>query len=186
MGVSRTHLRNVLQPRSFRGSLRAGIVRRLTAELGVAGQFRDVEHAGGLRVDQCVAFYELLGYIVADGYFTSDRLCIADKDRLNLELYAEKFEKAFGMRPRIIPGPHRNFELTYHSLPLGRFLRRVLGAGFVRSRERMLPEFVFELPREKRAAFGFAGFGRTRQMPHFHRREGPSQMPADRGPHHAG
>ena len=153
VGVSRTHLRNVLQPRSFRGSLRAGIVRRLTAELGVAGQFRDVEHAGGLRVDQCVAFYELLGYIVADGCFTSDRLCIADKDRLNLELYAEKFEKAFGMRPRIIPGPHRNFELTYHSLPLGRFLRRVLGAGFVRSRERMLPEFVFELPREKRAAF---------------------------------
>src|SRR5438128_6796596 len=153
VGVSRTHLRNVLQPRSFRGSLRAGIVRRLTAELGVAGQFRDVEHAGGLRVDQCVAFYELLGYIVADGCFTSDRLCIADKDRLNLELYAEKFEKAFGMRPRIIPGPDRNFELTYHSLPLGRFLRRVLGAGFVRSRERMLPEFVFELPREKRAAF---------------------------------
>ena len=153
VGVSRTHLRNVFQPRSFRGSLRAGVVRRLTAELGVAGQFRDVEHAGGLRIDQCVAFYELLGYIVADGCFTSDRLCIADKDRLNLELYAEKFEKAFGMRPRIIAGPHRNFELTYHSLPLGRFLRRVLGAGFVRSRERMLPEFVFELPREKRAAF---------------------------------
>ena len=153
VGVSRTHLRNVFQPRSFRGSLRAGVVRRLTAELGVAGQFRDVEHAGGLRIDQCVAFYELLGYIVADGCFTSDRLCIADKDRLNLELYAEKFEKAFGMRPRIIAGPHRNFELTYHSLPLGRFLRRVLGAGFGRSRERMLPEFVFELPREKRAAF---------------------------------
>jgi len=153
VGVSRTHLRNVLQPRSFRGSLRAGVVRRLSAELGVTGQFRDVEHAGGLRIDQCVAFYELLGYMVADGCFTSDRLSIADKDRLNLELYAEKFEKAFGMRPRILPGPHRNFELTYHSLPLGRFLRRVLGAGFVRSRERMLPEFVFALPREKRAAF---------------------------------
>src|SRR5262249_16426967 len=34
-----------------------------------------------------------------------------------------------------------------------RFLRRVLGAGFVRSRQRMVPEFVFALPREKRAAF---------------------------------
>ncbi len=153
VGVSRTHLRNVLQPRSFRNSLRAGVVRKLTADLGVADQFRDVEHAGGLRVDQCVAFYELLGYMVADGCFTSDRLCIADKDRLNLELYAEKFEKAFGVQPRIIPGPHRNFELTYHSLPLGRFLRRVLGAGFVRSRARIVPEFVFSLPREKRAAF---------------------------------
>jgi MoxR-like ATPase/intein/homing endonuclease len=152
-GVSRTHLRNVLQPRSFRGSLRAGVVRRLTAELGMAGQFDDVEHAGGLRVDQGVPFYELLGYMVADGCFTSDRLSIADKDRLNLELYAEKFEKAFGVRPRIVRGPHRNFELTYHSLPLGRFLRRVLGPGFIRSRERMLPEFVFSLPREKRAAF---------------------------------
>ena len=153
VGVSRTHLRNVLQPRSFRGSLRAGVVQKLTAELGVEAQFRDIEHAGGLRIDQGGAFYELLGYIVADGCFTSDRLCIADKDRLNLELYAEKFEKAFGVRPRIVPGPHRNFELSYHSLPLGRFLRRVLGAGFVRSRGRIVPEFVFSLPREKRAAF---------------------------------
>jgi MoxR-like ATPase/transcriptional regulator with XRE-family HTH domain len=153
VGVSKTHLRNVLQPRSFRGSLRAGVVRGLTAELGLAAEFDDVEHADGLRVDQCVAFYELLGYIVADGCFTSDRLCIADKDRLNLELYSEKFEKAFGVRPRIVPGPHRNFELTHHSLPLGRFLHRVLGPAFVRSRERTLPEFVFALPREKRAAF---------------------------------
>jgi len=153
VGVSRTHLRNVLQPRSFRSSLRASVVRGLTAELGLAAEFDDVEHTDGLRVDQCVAFYELLGYIVADGCFTSDRLCIADKDRLNLELYSEKFEKAFGVRPRIVPGPHRNFELTHHSLPLGRFLRRVLGPAFVRSRERTLPDFVFALPREKRAAF---------------------------------
>ena len=153
VGVSRTHLRNVLQPRSFRDSLRAGVVRRLTTELGVSDRFGSVEHTAGLRIDQCVAFYELLGYMVADGCFTSDRLSISDKDRLNLELYVEKFEKAFGVRPRILPGPHRNFELTCHSLPLGRFLRRVLGAGFVRSRQRMVPEFVFALPREKRAAF---------------------------------
>ncbi|PYN19645.1 MAG: hypothetical protein DMD99_25060 [Candidatus Rokuibacteriota bacterium] len=153
VGVSRAHLRNVLQPRSFRDSFRAGVLQKLTAELGVSEQLVAVEHTGGLRIDQCVAFFEILGYIVADGCFTSDRLCISDKDRRNLELYAEKFEKAFGVRPRIIPGPHRNFELTYHSLPLGRFLRRVLGAGMVRSRERMVPEFVFALSREKRAAF---------------------------------
>jgi MoxR-like ATPase/intein/homing endonuclease len=153
VGVSRTHLRNVLQPRSFRGSLRAGVVRKLIVELGLTAEFDDAEHTDALRVDQCVAFYELLGYIVADGRFTSDRLCISDKDRLNLELYAEKFEKAFGVRPQIVPGPHRNFELTHHSLPLGRFLHRVLGSAFVRSRERTLPDFVFALPREKRAAF---------------------------------
>jgi MoxR-like ATPase/transcriptional regulator with XRE-family HTH domain len=152
-GVSRTHLRNVLQPRSFRHSLRAEVLDRLTAELGVSGQIAAIEHTRGLRIDQSVAFFEVLGYVVADGCFTSDRLCIADKDRLNLEIYAEKFEKAFGVRPRIVPGPHRNFELSYHSLPLGRFLRRVLGAGMVRSRHRMVPEFVFALPREKRAAF---------------------------------
>src|SRR6266566_3668647 len=153
IGVSRTHLRNVLQPRSFRDSLCAGVLAKLTSELGISEQLMAVEHTGGLRIDQCVAFYEILGYIVADGCFTSDRLCISDKDRLNLELYAEKFEKAFGARPRIIPGPHRNFELTFHSLPLGRFLRRVLGAGMVRSPNRLVPEFVFALPREKRAAF---------------------------------
>src|SRR6266540_1934480 len=153
VGVSRTHLRNVLQPRSFRDSLRAGVLEKLAEELGVSGRLGAVEHTRGLRIDQCVAFFEILGYIVADGCFTSDRLCIADKDRLNLEIYAEKFEKAFGVRPRIVPGPHRNYELTYHSLPLGRFLRRVLGAGMVRSRERMVPEFVIELSREKRAAF---------------------------------
>ena len=153
VGVSRTHLRNVLQPRSFRDSLRAGVLAKLTAELGVSEQLVGIEHTGGLRIDQCVAFFEILGYIVADGCFTSDRLCISDKDRRNIELYAEKFEKAFGVRPRIIPGPHRNFELTYHSLPLGRFLRRVLGAGMVRSRDRLVPDFVFALSREKRAGF---------------------------------
>jgi MoxR-like ATPase/intein/homing endonuclease len=153
VGVSRTHLRNVLQPRSFRHSLRAEVLEKLTAELGVSGQIQAAEHTRGLRIDQGVALFEVLGYIVADGCFSSDRLCISDKDRLNLEIYSEKFEKAFGVRPRILPGPHRNFELTYHSLPLGRFLRRVLGVGMVRSRDRIVPEFVFALPREKRAAF---------------------------------
>jgi MoxR-like ATPase/intein/homing endonuclease len=153
VGVPRTSLRNVLQPRSFRNSLRAGVLERLAAVLGVSGELGAVEHTSGLRIEQCVAFYEILGYIVADGCFTSDRLCIADKDRLNLEIYAEKFEKAFGVHPRIVPGPHRNYELSYHSLPLGRFLSRVLGVGMVRSRERMVPEFMFALPREKRAAF---------------------------------
>ena len=153
VGVSRTHLRNVLQPRSFRDSLRAAVLGRLTVELGVSSQIEAIAHTRGLRIDQSVAFFEVLGYIVADGCFTSDRLCVADKDRLNLEIYAEKFEKAFGAHPQIVPGPHRNFELSYHSLPLGRFLRRVLGAGMVRSRHRLVPEFVFALPREKRAAF---------------------------------
>jgi MoxR-like ATPase/intein/homing endonuclease len=153
VGVSRTHLRNVLQPRSFRNSLRAGVLEKLMAVLGVAGELGADEHTSGLRIDQSVAFYEILGYVVADGCFTSDRLCIADKDRLNLEIYAEKFEKAFGVRPRIVPGPHRNYELTYHSLPLGRFLRRVLGGGIARSRERMVPAFVFALSRERRAGF---------------------------------
>jgi MoxR-like ATPase/intein/homing endonuclease len=153
VGVPRTNLRNVLQPRSFRNSLRAGVLEKLAAVLGVSGELEAVEHTSGLRIEQCVAFYEILGYIVADGCFTSDRLCIADKDRLNLEIYAEKFEKAFGVYPRIVPGPHRNYELSYHSLPLGRFLSRVLGVGMARSRERMVPEFMFALPREKRAAF---------------------------------
>jgi MoxR-like ATPase/intein/homing endonuclease len=153
VGVSRTHLRNVLQPRSFRDSLRAGVLGRLATLLGVDGVLRAGDHTGGLNVDSSVAFFEILGYVVADGCFTSDRLCIADKDRINLEIYAEKFEKAFGVQPRIVPGPHRNHELTYHSLPLGRFLRRVLGTGMVRSRERMVPGFVFSLSREKRAGF---------------------------------
>ncbi len=153
VGVSRNHLRNVLQPRSFRDSLRARVLEKLTTLLGVEGQLGAVEHTHGLRIDQSVAFYEVLGYIVADGCFTSDRLCIADKDRSNVEIYAEKFEKAFGVPPRILPGPHRNFELTFHSLPLGRFLHSVLGRGMDRSRVRMVPEFVFTLSREKRAAF---------------------------------
>jgi len=159
VAVSRTHLRNVLQPRSFRDSFRAGVLDKLTAVLAVDGELSPGEHTSGLRIDQCVAFYELLGYIVADGCFTSDRLSIADKDHANLEIYSEKFEKAFGVRPRILAGPHRNYELTYHSLPLGRFLRRVLGPGMARSRERMVPEFVFALPREKRAGFVRGYFG---------------------------
>jgi MoxR-like ATPase/intein/homing endonuclease len=153
VGVSRAHLRNVLQPRSFRASLRAGVLGRLAALLGISDQLGARGHTDGLRIDGGVPFFEILGYIVADGCFTSDRLCIADKDRINLEIYAEKFEKAFGVHPRIVPGPHRNHELSYRSLPLGRFLRRVLGTGMVRSRERMVPAFVFALAREKRAAF---------------------------------
>jgi MoxR-like ATPase/intein/homing endonuclease len=153
VGVSRTHLRNVLQPRSFRDSLRAGVLDRLATLLGVDGQLAAGQHTSGLNVESSVAFFEILGYIVADGCFTSDRLAIADKDRINLEIYAEKFEKAFGVRPRIVPGPHRNHELTYHSLPLGRFLRRVLGPGMARSRDRIVPDFVFSLAREKRAGF---------------------------------
>ena len=152
-GVSRAHLRNVLQPASIRDSLRASVLDTLSAELGVEEPLSQPEYATGLRVHEGVALYELFGYMVADGCFTSDRLCIADKDRANLELYADKFEEAFGRRPRIVKGPHRNHELTYHSLPLGRFLNRVLGPGFVRSRRRMVPDFVFSAPADHRAAF---------------------------------
>jgi MoxR-like ATPase len=135
-----------------RASLRADVVQRLTATLGLEHDLSAREHSRGLRVRQTVAFYELLGYIVADGCFTSDRLCIADKDRANLEVYATKFEEAFGECPRIVQGPHRNHELTYHSLPLGRFLQQVFGSAMVRSRKRVLPGFVFSLPPEKKAA----------------------------------
>jgi MoxR-like ATPase/intein/homing endonuclease len=151
--VSRAHLRNVLQPASIRDSLRASVLHALSAELGVEEPLAQPEYATGLRVHEGVALYELFGYMVADGCFTSDRLCIADKDQANLELYADKFEEAFGRRPRILPGPHRNHELTYHSLPLGRFLNRTLGSGFVRSRHRLVPDFVFSSPADRRAAF---------------------------------
>ena len=144
---------NVIQPRSCRGSFRAGILRKLSEELGLNGVMAAPENSRGLRVRQSVSFYELLGYIVADGCFTSDRLCVADKDRGNLEVYAEKFTESFGSLPRIRKGPHRNYELTYHSLPLGRFLRRVLGPGMTRSRRRLVPDFVFSLPPEARAGF---------------------------------
>lgn len=153
IGVSRNHLRNVLQPRPFRDSLRSGAFERLARELGVPDGPLTTEWVRGPRISQSVAFYELLGYMVADGCFTSDRLCISDKDRLNLEVYADKFTEAFGVRPRIIRGPHRNHELTYHSRALGRFLHRVLGPGFGRSRTRRVPEFVFALPAAKRAGF---------------------------------
>ena len=153
-GVSRNHLRNVLQPRPMRASLRAGALEVVCSELGLDdGAISGPEHSRGLRVRQCVAFYELLGYIVADGCFTSDRLCISDKDRTNLETYAERFHQAFTIRPRILPGPHRNYELTWHSLPLQRFLQRVLGPGIARSRERLVPDFAHSLPADKRAGF---------------------------------
>jgi MoxR-like ATPase len=151
VGVSTTHLRNVIQPRPCRDSLRAGVLDRLSEELELDGGLSLGGYARGLRIHQSVAFYEVLGYIVADGCFTSDRLSIADKDRDNLDVYAAKFEEAFGERPRILKGPHKNYELTYHSLPLGRFLRRVLGPGITRSRRRRLPDFVFSLPPGKRA-----------------------------------
>jgi MoxR-like ATPase/intein/homing endonuclease len=152
-GVSRAHLRNVLQPASIRDSLRASVLDTLSIELGVEEPLRQPEYASGLRVQEGTELFELFGYMVADGCFTSDRLCIADKDRANLEMYADKFEAAFGRRPRIVRGPHRNHELTYHSLPLGRFLDRVLGAGFARSRRRMVPDLVFSAPADRRAAF---------------------------------
>ena len=110
--------------------------------------FARPEQGGSLTYLQVV-----LGYIVADGCFTSDRLCIADKDKANADLYAAKFETAFRRRARVLKGPHENFEVTCHSLPLGRFLRRLLGPGVVRSRERQVPTFVFDLPAEERAAF---------------------------------
>ena len=153
-GVSRSHLRNVIGPSSQRYSLRRSALETLTRELGFSSDGPDAR-AGvwGLEVRPSVEFYELLGYIVADGCFTSDRLCISDKDFTNIQLYAEKFQQAFGRAARIVKGPHRNFELTCHSLPFGRFLRRLLGQGMVRSRQRQVPEFVFALPTEKRAAF---------------------------------
>jgi MoxR-like ATPase/intein/homing endonuclease len=150
--VSRAHLRNVIQPSACRASLRADVIQRLAGALKVKDDLSAPELSHGLRVRQTVAFYELLGYIVADGCFTSDRLCIADKDRKNLEEYARKFKEAFGEAPRILKGPHRNYELTYHSLPLGRFLHQVFGSAMVRSRNRVLPGFVFALPSEKKAA----------------------------------
>jgi MoxR-like ATPase/intein/homing endonuclease len=152
-GVSRGHLRNVIQPSSLRDSLRATALAKLAVELGVEEPLSQPEYASGLRVQEGVAFYELLGYMVADGCFTSDRLCIADKDYENLRVYADKFEEAFGLRPRIVKGPHRNHELTYHSLPLGRFLDRLLGSGLARSRARLIPDFVFAAAPDRRAAF---------------------------------
>jgi hypothetical protein len=143
----------VLQPASVRDSLRAAVLDTLSTELGVEEPLTQPEYAMGLRVHDGVALYELFGYMVADGCFTSDRLCIADKDQANLELYADKFEDAFGRRPRIVKGPHRNHELSYHSLPLGRFLNRILGPGFVRSRHRLVPDFIFSASADRRAAF---------------------------------
>jgi MoxR-like ATPase/intein/homing endonuclease len=134
--VSRSRLPNVIGPASQRYSVRRSTLSALTSELGLGP-----------------AFYELLGYIVADGCFTSDRLSIAAKDLVNLQLYTEKVRDVFGRPARSVNGPHRNFEVTCHSLPLGRFLRELLGPGLVRSRQREVPQFVFALPAEKRAAF---------------------------------
>lgn len=153
-GVSRSHLRNVIGPVSCRQSLRRRTLDVLTRELGVEGEWLDAESgATGFKVRPSVQLYELLGYVVADGCFTGDRLSISDKDFDILQLYADKFLQAFGRPARILKGPHRNFELTCHSLPLGRFLRRLLGRGMVRSRQREVPEFVFALSAEHRAAF---------------------------------
>jgi MoxR-like ATPase/intein/homing endonuclease len=151
--ISRNHLRNVLQPRSTRDSLRAATLDSLSSTLGISADAMGAEETSGLRPRSCVALYELFGYIVADGCFTGDRLCIADKDRRNLELYATKFREAFGQLPRIVNGPHANYELSFHSLPLGRFLTKVLGPGLARSKGRQVPQFVFSAPAEKRAGF---------------------------------
>ncbi|MBI1893198.1 MAG: hypothetical protein HYS14_03690 [Candidatus Rokubacteria bacterium] len=152
-GISTSHLSNVLGPISTRDSLRAEALSRLCTALGVS--FPEVcgRFVRGLRVVVGTALFELFGYIVADGCFTSSRLTIADKDRRNLEIYANKFVQALGARPVIRRGPHRNFELSYWSLPLGRFLQKVLGEGIARSRDRRVPSFVFCLPTEMRAGF---------------------------------
>jgi MoxR-like ATPase/intein/homing endonuclease len=152
-GVSRSHLRNVLQPTSCRNSLRAVALESLTRRLGVERDALDPGEVAGLRPRSCVALYEVFGYIVADGCFTRDRLCIADKDRGNLETYSGKFQEAFGQAPRIVKGPHANHELTLHSLPLGRFLKRTLGEGLARSRNRRVPDFIFSAPADRRAGF---------------------------------
>lgn len=154
IGISRNHLRNVIGPRSCRQSFRADVLRHLCQELGRDGDAFIKAHARGLRgPNPSVAFYEVLGYLVADGCFAGDHLEVADKDRENLRIYSEKFAEAFGEAGRIQPGPHRNFALRVWSLPLGRFLKQILGAGFAVSRSRAIPEFIFALPTEKRAAF---------------------------------
>ncbi|HEU4368745.1 MAG TPA: LAGLIDADG family homing endonuclease, partial [Methylomirabilota bacterium] len=154
VGVSRTHLGNVIRPHPMRASLRAGVLARPVDAVGLDADVSSAKPpAWCARVCQSVAFYELLGYIVADGCFTRDRLSIADKDRTNLEVYGRKFVEVFGRPARIKRGPHRNFELTCHSLPLGRFLERVLGPAFGRSPRRRVPSFVFALPSDKRAGF---------------------------------
>jgi intein/homing endonuclease len=152
VGISVSYLGSAIEPAMSRKSLRASVLRGLCAELNLRGFMESPAFVRGLSVESSVSFYELLGYIVGDGCFTSDRLCIADKDERNLELYAKKFEEAFGLTPRIVPGPHRNSELSFWSLPLGRFLHRVLGAAIGRSRTRRLPTFVYSLPDAKRAA----------------------------------
>jgi intein/homing endonuclease len=153
VGISAGYLGSVIEPAMSRTSFRASILAGICAALNLEGFLGNRSFVRGLRVNSSVAFYELLGYVVGDGCFTSDRLCIADKDRLNLELYAKKFEEAFGLAPRIVPGPHRNSELTFWSLPLGRFLHRILGAAIGQSPTRRLPTFVYRLPSAKRAAF---------------------------------
>jgi MoxR-like ATPase/intein/homing endonuclease len=152
-GVSRQHLSNVLRPNPHRHAFRSGVLRRLCASLGVEGFMGQPAYVRVLRLNPTPAFYELLGYLVADGCFTSARMCIADKDADTLTVYAEKFQEGFGLRPRIVPGPHANYELTFWSLPLGRFLKSMLGQALGRSRERIVPPFVFKLPAVKRAAF---------------------------------
>ncbi len=151
--VSRNHLRNVLQPTPFRKAFRSHVLQRLCATLGIDGFMDNPAYVRVLRVNPTLAFYELLGYIVADGCFTSDRLCIADKDADTLEVYAEKFREAFGLTPRIVAGPHVNYELSFWSLPLGRFLNEILGQALGKSRERIVPPFVYKLPASKRGAF---------------------------------
>ena len=101
----------------------------MTTALGVSEKTLGARPAGLGRVCQSVAFYELLGYIVADGCFTSDRLCVADKDRENLEIYSRKFAEAFSRPARIKRGLVPHEEIRY-PLEEGVPVEIVVDAGF--------------------------------------------------------
>src|SRR5207247_7354200 len=59
-GVSSNHLRNVLQPHPFRGSLRERTLRNVVAALGIdAETFHHEDATRGLHVRPMSAFYEL-------------------------------------------------------------------------------------------------------------------------------
>ncbi len=149
MGVSGKHLQSVLSPKYYRNSLRVRAYRILCEALGM--NFEKLVEGKGLVLNDGVELFEVLGYVMGDGTFTSDMLRIYDKDLQNIEIYAQKFQRAFGMTPKISEGPHRNWMLGYWSLPLGRFLRGKM--RLARSRERKIPNFVFTLPKVERAGF---------------------------------
>lgn len=149
IGLSAKHLQSVLSPKYSRNSLRARALRVLCEVLGL--NFEKLAEGKGLVLDNGIELFEMLGYIVGDGTFTSDRLEISDKDFQNIDTYAQKFRHAFGMSAKVSEGPHQNWVLEYWSLPLGRFLRKEIHLG--RSRERRIPDFLYKLPKAERAAF---------------------------------